>query len=277
MAVLAAMLLGSINYNNNHGFLLTFLLGSMAFVSILHTWRNLLGLKIISVFEKGVFAGEETTFRLTMRIPRHGGEIVSFKFPKGPMVVRNLAKDQNMLVLLPAKTEKRGLFRPGPLEISTRYPLGLFRAWAKLYLDISSPVYPKPISSTLTTSADMHSHVNGSKAAATEGCDDFHGLNVYQPGDSLQHLAWKAFARGQGLLTKIFAGQSGASLLLDWQALQEPDPERKLSRLCGMVLKAHRLGLAYGLKLPGIRIESHKTDAHLHRCLKALALFHPPS
>ena len=44
--VLLIMLIGSINYNNSLGYLLTFLLASLAVVSILHTYRNLLSLKI---------------------------------------------------------------------------------------------------------------------------------------------------------------------------------------------------------------------------------------
>ena len=39
--VLLVMLLGAINYANNMGYMFTFLLGSMALVSILHSYRNL--------------------------------------------------------------------------------------------------------------------------------------------------------------------------------------------------------------------------------------------
>jgi len=39
--ILMAMLIGSINYNNSLGFLLTFTLVGLGLVSILHTFRNL--------------------------------------------------------------------------------------------------------------------------------------------------------------------------------------------------------------------------------------------
>ena len=54
--VLFAMLLGSMNHNNNLGFLLTFLLSGMALVSILHTYRNMIGLEILSVAATPIFA-----------------------------------------------------------------------------------------------------------------------------------------------------------------------------------------------------------------------------
>ena len=46
MLMLLGMFLGSINYNNNLGFLLTFLLGSMAFVSIFYTYKNMRGMHL---------------------------------------------------------------------------------------------------------------------------------------------------------------------------------------------------------------------------------------
>ena len=47
-----SMLLGSINYINNLGFLLTFLLGSIAFVSIANTYKNIAGITIRSSFSR---------------------------------------------------------------------------------------------------------------------------------------------------------------------------------------------------------------------------------
>jgi hypothetical protein len=50
---LFAMLLASMNYNNSLGFGLTFLLGSLALVAMLHCHRNLSGLVV-----EGVTAGD---------------------------------------------------------------------------------------------------------------------------------------------------------------------------------------------------------------------------
>ncbi len=108
------------------------------------------------------------------------------------------------------------------------------------------------------------------------GMDDFQGLIAYQPGDSLRHIAWKAFSRGQGLYTKSFVGQSTETVSLDWALFRGADTEHKLSRLCDMVIKAHNLNLKYGLKLPGVTIEPDKGSIHKHRCLKALSLFSLP-
>ncbi|HEY5720436.1 MAG TPA: DUF58 domain-containing protein, partial [Gammaproteobacteria bacterium] len=44
--LLLLLLLGSINYGNNLGFVLTFLLGGMAWAAMHHTYRNLVRLRV---------------------------------------------------------------------------------------------------------------------------------------------------------------------------------------------------------------------------------------
>ena len=62
LAVIAAILLGSVNYNNNLAFLFSFMLGGMAMVSLLNGYRNICGLRIWSVTGKPIFAGESAAF-----------------------------------------------------------------------------------------------------------------------------------------------------------------------------------------------------------------------
>jgi hypothetical protein len=49
--------------------------------------------------------------------------------------------------------------------------------------------------------------------------------------------------------------------------------EKKLSVLCGMVLKAHGMKLKYGISLPGRLIAPGEGERHKHACLRMLALF----
>ncbi|MFC1859111.1 DUF58 domain-containing protein [Thermodesulfobacteriota bacterium] len=270
--VLFAMLLGSMNHNNNLGFLLTFLLSGMVLVSILHTYRNMIGLKVLSVAAAPVFAQETAVFDVRVRVENIPRTAISCGFSSSDAVHLDLpvGKDKRLSIRVPAG--RRGIFVPGLLIISSRYPFGLFRAWAKLRPDTECVVYPKPISGPWRWDYD-ESLNDGEGKAGGYGVDDFHGLTPYQPGDSLQHISWKTYSRGQGLFTKVFTDQTGSSVVLDWNAIREPDVERKLSILCDMVLKAHSLNLAYGLKLPGKTLEPDTGEAHKRSCLKALAFF----
>jgi uncharacterized protein (DUF58 family) len=272
IGVLCGMLVGSVNYNNNIAFLLTFLLGSMTVVSILHTHRNLLDVRVRSVTPSPAFAGEPAGFRVVVRGPAQIRRAVGFQFPGGDAVLADLGADRDEAVAVTAPTAARGRFHPGPLRISTVFPLGLFRAWARMDLELETVVYPRPLQGPFVTGTGGEAAGDG-EAAAGAGSDDFDGLKSYQPGDALQHISWKSFSKGQGLQTKVFVGEAGVTVMLDWDAVREADLERRLSRLCGQVLRANNRDLYFGLRLPGVEIPPDRGETHKHTCLRALALF----
>lgn len=271
IAILAAMLVGSINYNNNLGFLLVFLLGGMTLVSILHTWRNLLGLQIRLVGVRPVFAGGDAVFDFRVRADGRVRKGVSFTLQKRRNTVLTIPPFTETDISLPAMTVRRGLFKPERLSVSCRYPLGLFRAWSILHPDISCPVYPAPVAGAMEGEPAPLPGKEG-KQWYRSGVDDFMGLKPYQAGDSPRHIAWKRLSAGRGVLSKDFAGQGESAIVFDFERLPG-DPETRLSRLCGMVLAADRMQTVYGLVLAGKRIAPGRGDGHKHQCLRALALF----
>lgn len=272
LIILFAMLLGSINYNNNLGFLLVFLLGSITLVSMIHTYRNLLGMEILSVSVEPVFAGRTALFRFLVRSESGHRRAIGFVMEKDEPVIENISAQTDETVTVKFSTRYRGILRPGRLIIWTRYPLGLFRAWTVVLPDISCVVYPRPHAGSFQSSGGHdgdESDVNPIKS----GVDDFFGLKPYQPGDPVGKISWKSFSRGLGVFIKEFSGNSGAAVMLDYDALGDANREHKLSRLADMVLKAHNMNVEYGLLLPGRTIAPDKGERHRHACLKALAVF----
>jgi hypothetical protein len=71
-----AMLLGSMNYNNNLSFVLTFILGGIGFVAMHQCQRNLVGLELHFAGVEPVFAGQAAQFRVAItnhsKNARHG-------------------------------------------------------------------------------------------------------------------------------------------------------------------------------------------------------------
>jgi uncharacterized protein (DUF58 family) len=274
LVMLAGMLMGSVNYGNNLGFLLTFLLAGMGFVSVLHTHRNLAGLTLVSCHSDAVFAGQTAIFRITVgrdAVRRCG---VHFQFSKQPEPGADDAvlDGQARTVAVGSTTRNRGLHRPGLLWVVSEHPFGMFRAWCRLRPDVHCLVYPRPLEGAVPP-VQNPSTAAGEGTVGGPGMDEFQGLRAYQPGDPLQHISWKASARGQGLYTKSFAGRRTASATIDWDACTEPNPERRLSVLCHAVLRFHRHRRAFGLKLPGASVEPGRGELHKARCLEALARF----
>jgi uncharacterized protein (DUF58 family) len=270
--LLMGMLIGSLNYDNNPGYLLTFVLGSMAFVSIAQTYKNIAGLKILSAKTKPVFAGESARFEFAVEaagIDRHG---IAMALPEGKPVTLDTLKGTKTRIDVRVPAVSRGLLRPWPLSVYSDYPLGLFRVQSQLTLDLGCAVYPKPLIGKVKTLAESAA-AETSGAFSGSGSDDFQGLKGYLPGDPLPRIYWKASSRGRGLFTKEYGGQYDAAFYLDWDLLSGPDAERKLSLMCHAVLKAQQHNLNYGLKLPGLTIGPGNGQVHKNRCLKSLALF----
>jgi uncharacterized protein (DUF58 family) len=274
LTVLFGMLLGSINYNNNLGFLLVFLLGGMVLASIIHTWRNLLGLTLVSVGADPVFAGDPALFEVFVRSERLDRRGVSFGFEKQERILANIPPGPGVRLTVPAAAPGRGIFSPGALILATRFPLGLFRAWSRLETGASCLVYPRPLAGPFEPVKGTGAQ-DEDGAAGQKGGDDFQGLTPYQPGDPVRHIAWKALSRGQGLFTKDFRRDAETAVLLDYAEVTAGDTEAKLSRMADLVLQASGRSLEYGLQLPGRYLPPAKGEQHRHNCLRALALFDP--
>ena len=272
IALVLSMFLGSLNYNNNLGFLLTFLLGSIAFVSIANTYKNVAGLTIVSAFTRPVFAGQKAAFEFIISGGATNKVRIGFAFEGHQIVYHDLVGHTDNRIQVLARAASRGILKPGRLLIHSDYPLGLFRVGTRIDPDLECIVYPKPLPGNLKT-IDARSPAGEDVNYRGPGSDDFTGLKSYVPGDPIQRISWKASSRGQGLFTKDFIGQYGSTVFLDWHSLKAPDPEQKLSLLCHMVLSACQNDLSFGLRLPGNSLGPGKGRGHKIRCLKALALF----
>ncbi len=268
---LFAMLLIAVNYNNGLAYGFVFLLGGMAAVSMLFTHRNLAGLEVAVSDAEPVFAGEDARFPVrianTEPFPRQSlwlmcGEFRS-KHDASARVTSRLA--------LPVQTHSRGWFRPPKFRLASAYPFGLLYTWSAAIQaqNARALVYPRPEGDAPLPRSESWRFQAG--ARRREG-DDFVGLRDYHPGDSPRHVHWKAVAGSGNMVTKQFGGTDSEQLWLDWEATAG-STEARLSQLCQWVCRADREGLAYGLRMPGRRIEPDSGPGHRHECLMTLALW----
>ena len=270
--VLLAMLIAAINYQSGLVYLLTFLLTSLAIVSILHSYRNLHGLVVHFGQPVAVFAGDRADYPLLLENPHNRPRYaIGIRRNDSDTIISDLPATDTHWLRLSLPTTRRGLMPVGRLTISSIYPLGLFRAWSYLYPARPVLVYPRPDGPQELPAPQPHE--GDSDGTNGQGSEDFDSLRPYHDGDSLKHIHWKALARGQGLVTKQFAGGSSAALWLHWEQTGRPDMEQRLSTLTRWVLEADSRGLSYGLILPGQEIPPASDEAQRKRCLEALALY----
>ena len=185
-------------------------------------------------------------------------------------VTLNAAKQYT--IQYPCRTTQRGLLKPGRFVISSRFPLGIFNAWAYFQPEEICVVYPNPQGQKqfpLNEQEDEEADF-GEKS----GTDDFAGFRKYRAGDAINSIAWKAYAREQGLLVKQFSGDGVEVLILSWEAVAHlNDIESRLSQLCYWIILADQSGLQYGLEIPNIKIEPAYGSQHKEFCLEQLARY----
>lgn len=270
--MLLAMFIGAMNYANNLALGLTFLLGSLALTAMHYCHRNLSGLVIRSASSEPVFAGDIAKFHVALEntapLARHEITVANDHGMAEPLRVP--ANGRAVLELqLPAP--RRGLLTLNHFETITRHPFGLFRAWSHLHMNLTCVVYPKP-SPRGPSPPPVETDTGGAQDARL-GDEEFAGMRPFQAGDSPRRIAWKAYAREQGLQVKLYAGTAVTSHILDWDALTGLGTEARLSQLCRWIEDAHAAGRAFALKLPNLEIPANVGQAHRQRCLTALALF----
>lgn len=271
--LLVVMLLGSLNYNNNLALMLTFLLGGVMLVAPVHTYRNLAGLRADGLHAEPVFAGDTARFALHLSSaePRARCSVMADGLEETART--DLAQGGRALIELRRTADNRGWLYAGRVRLHTVYPLGLFRAWSWLDVAARTVVYPAPEAARVPLPRAPGSG-RGSRADDEE--EEFTGLRDYRSGDPSRLIAWKALARTDRLLSKMFSSRTSETLWLDFDRLQGLDREARLSRLTRWVLEAERANVSYGLRLPGRRLDPGRGDAHRRECLEALALFPGP-
>ena len=267
------MLLASMNYSNNMGFMFTFVLIGLGFVAMYSCHANLTGLEIGAGRALPVFVDETARFQLHISNPGRNPRIaISLSADASDtLVTGDVAPAEHGKVSVPITAHKRGWLKLERLVVDTTYPFGLCRAWCWIYMHQRVLVYPKPAESAPPLPQATEGRGGGPRTDVGE--EDFSGLRDYRPGDSPRHIAWKSSAREQKLLTKQFSGSGQENRWLDWDTLAGLDQEERLSVLCRWILQAHAENLVYGLRLPGSTIPISGGEAHRDDCLATLALF----
>lgn len=290
--MLLCMLFGSINYTLSLGFVLTFLLAGLGNMAMLHTWRNLVNLRLAALPPEPVFCGNPARLgvvllnpdaRLRIAIQLEFDLVAAIDALQQPSVSTpepvSISAQGESRAFMMMPTTQRGWMHLPRVRLYTEFPLLLFHAWA--YLDLrQNPefrvlVYPAPSQTTLPLPTQSDPTGQGS-AMVRQGDEDFAGHRGYQFGDSPRRIDWKASSREQGLLTKQFHGQGQDRVWLDWYDLSGLDTEARICQLTRWVLDSQQAQNHYGLRLPGIEIAPNHGEAHDRECLQALALWQTP-
>jgi uncharacterized protein (DUF58 family) len=287
---LLVLLIASINYQLNLGYLLTFMLAGAAVVGMHVTHGNLRGMTMNLIAGRSdstpgsglfgsVFAGSTAHIevRLTHARKRQRPSIglALLDDTHAPhWAWADVPAQGSSTVNVAFKAERRGLHRVPSLQAETRYPLGTFRVWTVWRPKSEVLVYPAP-EPHAPPLPPGEPRAGGGGAARAQQSGEFDGVRAYRRGDPLKLVVWKKAAKSDELVSRDTQQAQRYELWLDYASCHSSsrtDHEAKLSRLTAWVLAADKLGSDYGLRIPGREIKPGSGEAHKRACLEALAL-----
>ena len=286
---LMVLLVASINYQLNLGYLLTFLLAGCALVGMHVCHATLRGIAIHLVAHPATYAKAAAFFDLKLtsarRTPRYGiGVRVMHPHATRPTkadkqahwVWTDIPAQGSSTVRVAFSPPQRGLHRVPTLTAETRFPLGTFRVWTVWRPAAQIMVYPEPEAHPPNLPPGEPRAGGAAAATRSPSTGEFDGVRSYRRGDPMKLVVWKKAAKaddsGNGLVVRDTEQAERHELWLDFMQAGTGDVEHKLSRLCAWVLMADKLGVAYGLRLPALALSPAAGEAHRRACLEALAL-----
>lgn len=277
-ALLLAMLLAGLNYQNGLALLLCFTLSGLLLVTMLHCHQRLQGLRLDSLTLQPAFAGQSVYLSAVLHLPadEEAADLQASLRGADPTVFAAHTVDARRAQLtLSAAVLQRGVWHLPALRLQTQAPFGLFRTWTWIHLPLHTLVYPAAVG-TLALPAGR-SGGTGDSASATAGADEWLGLRDHREADGLRQVDWKRWARGGSMQVRQFSGASGGVRELDLSQVPLPSLEARLSQLTAWLLQSDALGESYLLRLPGLQLDAAQGPAHLQRCLAALAVHGLPA
>ena len=274
---LVVLLIASINYQLNLGYLLTFLLAGCAVAGMVVSHSNLRGLTLKMAPPQAVFAGQPALLDVRLinarRMPHLAIGLACYDTAEeGHWSWADVPGQGEATVRASWMPPRRGVWPAPLLTAETRYPMGVFRVWAVWRPTAQVLVYPAPETPCPPLPRGEPVPGIGGASSNSRASGEFDGVRAYQNGDPRKLVVWKKYARSGELVSRDTQVQQQQELWLDYaRAGATLAPEQRLSRLAAWVLAADTQGLDYGLRLPGLEIPPNGGAAQRLRCLEALA------
>ncbi|MDP5035593.1 MAG: DUF58 domain-containing protein [Alishewanella sp.] len=268
--LIALLYLMGTNYQNNLILLLSFMLLSLLMVTMLLAFLNMHQLKLSVKQDARCFAPERAQLPLALSGKSCQMLHIGLRGQRQRQLVESLSQQHRLALALP--TLSRGYYPFPRLELSSTFPLGLFRCWSYPALTSAIWVYPEAIEQIHANTERLAEQA--SKQTTPHALLEPDDVKSYQAGDSPKRILWRKLASTpEQPVVRSYSGE--ASPLPHWikiPALQGAALESVLSHACFQLLALEQQGHSYGLQTQSVTLAPAKGALHLERCLQELAL-----
>jgi uncharacterized protein (DUF58 family) len=279
LALNVIFILVAASSGNNAVYILGFVMFAVYLLAMLATHFNLRALEIELVDINDGFAGESAHVTLALTNPSAKPRfLVMTQFRVDPRALHSV-KDElppkaRTLVNVNLTRNERGVFSLPALQISSVYPLGLFRTWTRIHLAATFFIYPRReefISLATTDTGEGTGDFRGGSQDTQH--EDFREHKRYEAGESHLHVDWKAFARRGELLTKRFETSAPRHFILEWHRVSHLGLESALSQLSQWIEELRHTDMSFEMRLPGVALAPGRGWNHGQICLRELARY----
>lgn len=264
---------------NNSVYIMAFVMFGVYLLAMVATTVNLKALEVELVDAGDGFAGEAAKITFAIHNPSSKARFMLkaiFRPAKLslPTLQEEIITKGRTLISVSLVKDTRGVYILPPVQLSSVYPLGLFRTWVNVHLPVNFYVYPKRIGSIELGMSDAGTGGGDFRGGNTDTRhEDFREHKRYETGESHHHVDWKAFARGGEMLTKRYETSAPRHFILDWKRVAHLGTEAGLSQMAKWIEDLRKQDISFEVRLPGIHVVPGSGWGHGQDALRELAKF----
>ena len=264
--------LGAANTSNNLLYLLAAALLGIMLISGLSSIVNITGLKVSVDPPQEVFANIPAPF--SIKVSRD-----KWPLPSVLVGIRLHGHEKRGIILFPGEEREvflwvtlphRGMVHLTALEVFSSFPFGFFTRSRILEINVSLVVFPHPIPTPIVP-VEGRGWGDTATGVSKGWGDEVLELRLYQNGDPMKMVEWKATARRGKLISKEMSSMRGEELIVELKR-GRGDWEETLGQATYLVTEALKRGMSVGLVLPDRIFKPEMGDEHRRLLLEALAL-----
>ncbi|MDO6762477.1 DUF58 domain-containing protein [Agarivorans sp. 1_MG-2023] len=271
LCALVVMLMMGSNYQNNLILALGLWLLAMWLLCLVLCHQNLSG-SVVSVVQRP--EGQcDHPLRLLFAIEKANKTFpnaLTAEFKTWPY--EQASQHQNNQLSVDIEVVQRGRKALPRVSIASVFPLGIFRCWTVADFNSELIAYPAPLSGYACPAQELsEEHDIEQTSSDSQLQSEFAGLKTYRSGERKSLLAWKQYAAGRGLQTKVFSGNPALDLHLTDRLHSGLDYEQGLSVLAFWVRQLAQQQQSFSLQVGGQQLASGSGLAHQRAALQLLA------
>lgn len=273
------LILVAASSGNNSVYTLGFVMFGVYLLTMIATHINLKNLSVEVVEVIDGYAGEAAQVVLSFDNSNHKTRfLIRARFRDQAdftaVVKEEVLSNSRGLLTVSLVKDLRGVYPLPSMQISSIYPMGLFRTWVNLSFKENIFIYPKRHGQLALSAADAgvgHGVHRGGRLDSQH--EDFREHKRYEQGESHHHVDWKAYARSREMLTKRYETAAPLHYNLDFRRLIHLGTELALSQLAQWIEDLQNQESSFELHLPGQQIPSGRGRQHGQMALRELAKF----